>query len=145
MKLGTFKVLDATLFIVICALWGALVLLESELRLIASIGLVGVSIHNFIFYRKRKLKEKNPLETLIFKEGDELVFKPLHNFERTPLRVGIHHLYAINVLDGYVGVIINDNGKGYDLSYPFSERELQDHVNKLVAETVSHRVSNNLN
>ncbi len=139
LKLGYFA-----FAMVMVALFITNILADGAVSTGAAIGSVGLLFIGFSYIRSERHRNNYPLENLINRDGDTVVFQQITGLESTPLRIGIDDIYALNFSYHYLGVILGGNGRGYDLSYPYKEEELKAHLRTVIGEDAFDQININV-
>ena len=139
LKLGYFAFV-----IVMVALFITNILADNAVSTGAAIGSAGLVFLGFSYLRSERHRHNYPLDNLINREGDKVVFQQMTGLESTPLRIGVDDIYALNFSYHYLGVILSGNGRGYDLSYPYNEEELKAHLRTIIGEGAFDQIKINV-
>lgn len=108
---------------------------DGELKLASTIGSVGLCVGFFSYLRSRRFGDRYPIEKLIEKDGDVVVFQFLHGLDRHPLRVNANTIYALNFSHHYLGVILEKgNGRGFDFHYPHKEAAIKARLQEVLGD-----------
>lgn len=95
---------------------------------------VALVLGGYLYLRSEHHSKGYPIESLIEKQGDTVVFHQLYGLDKPPLKVAKEDIYALNFDDHYLGVILNNNGRGFDFSYPHKAAMMQAHLKTLLGE-----------
>jgi len=143
------KPIDKALFLGVPAFLLALFILnittEGEVKLAATLGSVGLCVGFFSYLRSKRFGNKYPIENLIEKDGDLVVFHFLQGLARQPLRVNANTIYALNFSHHYLGVILESgNGKGFDFHYPHKEAVIKARLQEVLGDDGFNNVKKNV-
>ena len=142
------KSIDKALFFAVPAFLLALFILrlnvEDDLKLAMTVSSVGLCIGYVSYFRSRGFSKKYPIESLIEKDNESVVFHYLHGYERQPLKVKADTIYALNFSHRYLGVILDKNGKGFDFQYPHKEAVIKARLQEVLGEDGFANVKKNI-
>lgn len=117
---------------------------SDELSTATAIASVG-TLFGFVSYlRSREFSKKYPIDALIEKDGDTLVFHYLHGVQKKPLQVNIDAIYALNFSHHYLGVIVDNNGQGFDFQYPHKTSVVKARLHELLGEDTFAKIQSNV-
>lgn len=117
---------------------------EGEMKLAATLGSVGLCVSYYSFLRSGGVSRRYPIEDLIEKDGESLVFHYFHRHERHPLKVNVNTIYALNFSHRYLGVILDNNGKGFDFHYPHTEAVIKARLQVVLGDDGFNNVKKNV-
>ncbi|OFC69695.1 hypothetical protein [Alteromonas confluentis] len=135
LKLGYFAFV-----IVMVALFITTLLADNGVSTGAALGSAGLVFLGFSYLRSERHRSKFPLDTLIEREGEVVVFNQIYKLKEEPLKIGVRDIHALNFAHHYLGVILNNNGRGYDLSFPYKEAELKAHLRAIIGEETFDKI-----
>ena len=73
-----------------------------------------------------------------------LVFHYLHGVQKKPLQVNIDAIYALNFSHHYLGVILDNNGQGFDFQYPHKTSVVKARLHELLGEDTFAKIQSNV-
>jgi len=80
-----------------------------------------IIVIGFVFYgysRSAYHIKRHPIEALIHKDGEYIVFHQMYKLHEESIKLKCDSIYAFNFGYHYLGVIVGNNGKGFDFQYP---------------------------
>lgn len=142
------KPIDKAIFLGVPAFLLALFVLninaEGDLKLAATVGSVGLCVSYYSYLRSGGVSKRYPIEDLIEKDGEFLVFHYFHRHERPPLKVNANTIYALNLSHRYLGIILDSNGRGFDFHYPHKEAVIKARLQEVLGENGFNNVTKNV-
>ncbi|WP_232368987.1 hypothetical protein [Alteromonas sp. BL110] len=142
------KPIDRVIFFCVPAFLLALFILninaDGEVKLAAILGSVGLCVSYYSFLRSGCVSRRYPIEDLIERDGESLIFHYFHRHERQPLKVNADTIYALNFSHRYLGVILDRNGRGFDFHYPHKEAVIKARLQEVLGEYKFNNVKKNV-
>lgn len=101
---------------------------------------------NYAAKQSEKFKQANALTGLIQRDGAQLVLYNKHispSYLSPKVTLDIARISVITIRDSYIGVIVDDNGNGYDFQLLGSTEEIKERIMSLLSEQEFARIKLN--
>ncbi len=96
--------------------------------------IIVIGIVFFGYSRSAYHIRKHPIETLIHNDGDYIVFHQMYKLHEESIKLKCDGIYAFNFGYHYLGVIVGNNGKGFDFQYPHNSDVIKARLREVLGE-----------
>ena len=96
--------------------------------------IIVIGIAFFGYSRSTYYIRKHPIETLIHDDGEYIVFHQMYKLHEESIKLKCDSIYAFNFGYHYLGVIVGNNGKGFDFQYPHKSEVIKARLREVLGE-----------
>jgi hypothetical protein len=96
--------------------------------------IIVIGIVFFGYSRSAYHIRKHPIDTLIHNDGEYIVFHQMYKLHEESIKLKCDSIYAFNFSYHYLGVIVGNNGKGFDFQYPHKSEVIKARLREVMGE-----------